>query len=226
VIDINLETITLKEGFHETREAGVCAMELVSWLAGEPHSDAPQCACVALTAYVATVNDLFNDTERQLLKPFLPRLIGTRDDKSKERSELLAFRAGNVFAPIALEIAGLREEAQALRTVSFGDWEGQKKAAKAGKVAASEKSDAASAAVAASDAAYAAYAADAAARAASYAAYPAYAASYAAASAASAAAAAATANASDVGNKDRRPEIITEVLNALEAALQIKGDVK
>lgn len=42
---IGLDGIVLKEGSHEARERGVCAMEAVAWLAGEKHSDAPRCAC-------------------------------------------------------------------------------------------------------------------------------------------------------------------------------------
>src|SRR5690348_11325241 len=75
-----LETIHLSSGAHESFEAGVCAMEMVAYLAGEPHSDAPECACPVLTSFMVAWNDgLPSDAERdRLLKPFLPRLIGTR----------------------------------------------------------------------------------------------------------------------------------------------------
>ena len=35
----NLNEIVLSRGAHASREKGVCAMELVAWLAGEKHSD-------------------------------------------------------------------------------------------------------------------------------------------------------------------------------------------
>jgi hypothetical protein len=36
--------LILKQGSHTAREYGMCAMEAVAWLAGEPHSDTPTCA--------------------------------------------------------------------------------------------------------------------------------------------------------------------------------------
>jgi len=37
---MDLETLVLEHGAHESRENGVCLMEAVSWFAGEPHSEA------------------------------------------------------------------------------------------------------------------------------------------------------------------------------------------
>ena len=81
-----LETITLKSGSHATREEGVCAMEAVAWLAGEPHSDAPECASPVIAAFLRSWNDnLPTDEDRQrLLRPLLPLVIGTRADNATE----------------------------------------------------------------------------------------------------------------------------------------------
>lgn len=124
---INLKTYELKKGAHANPEAGLCAMEMVAYLAKEPHSDSPQCTCPTLGAYVRQINDVFNDDERQLLKPFIKKLIGTRDGKSLERAKLLAYRAGHIFAPIAAEIAGRADLADLMRDVKEGDWEEQEK---------------------------------------------------------------------------------------------------
>ena len=82
-----LNQIPLRYGSHVTRAAGVCAMEAVAWLAGEPHSDRPKCACPVLTAMVVSLNDrLKSDEEREiLLKPLLPKLLNTRVSREVER---------------------------------------------------------------------------------------------------------------------------------------------
>ena len=81
-----LATITLKSGSHATREEGVCAMEAVAWLAGEPHSDAPECASPVIAAFLRSWNDnLPTDEDRQrLLRPLVPLVIGTRADNATE----------------------------------------------------------------------------------------------------------------------------------------------
>lgn len=66
-------------GSHSRFEEGYCAMELVSWMAREPFSDAPQCSCPVLSDFVREWNDELDNEERdRLLIPFVPRLIGTR----------------------------------------------------------------------------------------------------------------------------------------------------
>ena len=102
-----LERLPLLRGKHRSRAEGQCAMELVSYLAGEPWSDAPACACPILTAFVVRYNDNSDDEQRQLLKPFLPALIGTRGDG---KSELRAWLALDWFVreamPAWLDLAG------------------------------------------------------------------------------------------------------------------------
>ena len=50
---LNLETITLEKGAHASFAKGVCAMELVSYIAGEPFSDHPKCTSPVLAAFSA-----------------------------------------------------------------------------------------------------------------------------------------------------------------------------
>jgi hypothetical protein len=77
--------ISLKPGAHGRREDGVCAMEAVAWLANEPHSDSPMCACPVIAAFVRSWNDSLPDVDRdRLLKPILPRLLNTRSTKAVE----------------------------------------------------------------------------------------------------------------------------------------------
>jgi hypothetical protein len=85
--------IDLRKGSHSSRERGVCAMEAAAWLAGEPHSDKPQCACSVIGAFVIAWNDaLPTDEDRnRLLKPLIPRLIGTASTQAvRERRSYLA----------------------------------------------------------------------------------------------------------------------------------------
>ena len=110
-----LDSAVLGQGKHETRDEGMCAMELTAFLAGERHTDQPACACPALTAYTIGLNDPMPEVWRQQLKPYLPLLIGSRDGREVERAELLARRACTVFAPVALDAAGLGEHAARLR---------------------------------------------------------------------------------------------------------------
>src|SRR5690348_3612802 len=87
-----LETLTLKAGGHKSFEQGACVMEAVAYVAGEPWSDHPQCASPILGSFLRSWNDRLNDTDRQLLKPYIVRLVGTNtgpDDEQTRRWMLL-----------------------------------------------------------------------------------------------------------------------------------------
>ena len=47
----------LSSGAHQRVEDGRCAMEWVSYLAGEPHSDQPVCVSPMLRAFCISLND-------------------------------------------------------------------------------------------------------------------------------------------------------------------------
>jgi hypothetical protein len=70
----------LAYGTHAKPDDGRCAMEWVSYLAGEPHSDQPACVSPVLRAFCTTLNDHLEDGPRQRLRPYLVRTIGTADD--------------------------------------------------------------------------------------------------------------------------------------------------
>ena len=48
---LSLDTVTLEKGGHASIDDGVCAMEMVAFLAGEPHSDSPACTSPILAAF-------------------------------------------------------------------------------------------------------------------------------------------------------------------------------
>ena len=117
---IGLDGIVLKAGGHEKRESAVCAMEAVAWLAGEPHSDHPACACPVIGAFMRNWNDAIPDdeTRTRLLKPLLPLLIGTRSTQAveRQRSYLALDWLARVQAPAWLSLHDdLKAHAVALR---------------------------------------------------------------------------------------------------------------
>jgi hypothetical protein len=93
-------------------------MEWVSYLAGEPHSDEPSCVSPVLRAFCISFNDDLDDETRQHLRPYLARTIGTaHDGRDSERAWLAMDWLVRVHTPAWLELAGLCEPAQRLRTL-------------------------------------------------------------------------------------------------------------
>jgi hypothetical protein len=70
----------LRFGPHTTRDKGMCAMEFVAWVADEPHSDKPKCVAADLQRFMVDLNDALDYDQRQMLKPYLGRCIGTKGD--------------------------------------------------------------------------------------------------------------------------------------------------
>ena len=111
-----LETIRLDEGSHEDFAEGHCAMEVVSWLAGLGFTDAPECSSRVLRSYTISLNDTWNDADRQRLVPFLPRMVGTAGDGQDEARSYMALDwLIRTYTPAFLDLANLSAEAQALR---------------------------------------------------------------------------------------------------------------
>ena len=114
-----LETIDLLRGSHSDNN-GKCALEAVAWLAGEPHSDHPACVSSVLGDFCRNWNDNLDDANRQRLKPYLPRLIGTAGDAEKEQKrgwmamDWLTRECGPAFMDLTPALA---EHAAALRAL-------------------------------------------------------------------------------------------------------------
>src|SRR5882672_6001128 len=117
----------LQHGAHtlnddETTTFDMCVMEAVSYVAGLPWSDHPACTCPTLTVFMISWNDgLPSDAERdRLLKPLIPRLIGTRgSDKLAERRSYMALDwLIRAHTPQWLELVpSLHDHAKALRAL-------------------------------------------------------------------------------------------------------------
>jgi hypothetical protein len=111
-----LPTITLDKGAHPTPDLGMCVMEAVAYVAGEPHSDHPVCASPVLTGYAVSLNDLLPTSTRQLLVPMVPRIVGTATDGQDEARGYLALDwLIRTYTAAWLDLAGLTAEATALR---------------------------------------------------------------------------------------------------------------
>ena len=96
----------------------MCAMEMVAWLAGEPHTDEPACACPVIGSVVRCFNDaLPSDADRErLLRPLVPMLLNTKSSRAIEsaRASLVADCVARVIAPIMLQRSYRRTEADTL----------------------------------------------------------------------------------------------------------------
>src|SRR5579885_842457 len=112
---LDIESLELKSGGHVKNSKEFCVMEAVAYVAGEPWSDHPQCACPILSSFMRSWNDSLDDATRQKLKPYIPRLVGTNDGNSDRRGWMFLDWLSRECAPALLELAQLNEHAKALR---------------------------------------------------------------------------------------------------------------
>jgi hypothetical protein len=106
---------TLAYGTHPNPQDGRCAMEWVAHLAGERHSDQPDCVSPTVRALAVALNDGLDTTERQRLRPYLTRTIGTAGDGLDEPRAWMALDwLIGVYAPTWLRHAGLHDAAARL----------------------------------------------------------------------------------------------------------------
>ena len=113
-----IEQLPLRPGSHVSRDDGMCAMEMVAWLAGEAHSDEPECACPVVAAIVRAMNDAMCDSQReQYLRPLVPHLVHSRGSAAVQRQRgMLALDClVRVILPLRLMSQGRRDEALLLR---------------------------------------------------------------------------------------------------------------
>ena len=112
-----LQGLSLKSGAHSPNST-FCVMEAVAYVAGEPWSDKPECACPIISAFLRSWNDaLPTDADRdRLLKSLIPKLVNTRGDKALEekRAMMAADWLVRVHTPAWLRLAGLTTHADAL----------------------------------------------------------------------------------------------------------------
>jgi hypothetical protein len=93
---------TLSRGKHRTPRRGACFMELASFLAGERWSDHPACTHPLLATTARLINDNTPDSDRQLLAPLIPSVIGLTG-ASPRWDVMIARRAAAVAVPVVSE---------------------------------------------------------------------------------------------------------------------------
>lgn len=114
-----IQALALSSGSHEDFNHGMCVMEAVSFVSGEPWSDSPSCASPVIAAFMRSWNDSLNDDKRNsLLKPLVPLLVGTAAsaEVDERRSYMALDWMIRVFTPKWLDLVPtLHEHAKALR---------------------------------------------------------------------------------------------------------------
>jgi hypothetical protein len=111
-----LDTIALTVGAHDNPDDGLCLMEAVAFMRGLEHTDSPACVSPVLAQLGRNLNDALPDALRQDLKPLIPLLPGTAGDGHDEARGYLALDwLIRVYTPTWLQLAGLSDEANALR---------------------------------------------------------------------------------------------------------------
>jgi hypothetical protein len=112
----------LDRGPHAKPDDGRCAMEWVSYLAGEPHTDRPSCVSPALRSFCVAFNDGLDRATRQTLRPYLTRTIGTAGDGFDEARGWMALDwLIRLYAPAWLDLASLHSRARGLTSLAAID---------------------------------------------------------------------------------------------------------
>jgi hypothetical protein len=126
-----LDSIQLLPGTHEPCHHQFCAMELLAYLAGKPHSYSPSCASKVIAGFVSWINDWMTDEERQVLKPFVVRTFGTVGtvEQEQQRAFMCADWAIHFAAPLELRASGFDEQGAKFEALPSIDSEATARAA-------------------------------------------------------------------------------------------------
>jgi hypothetical protein len=113
---LDLDTLVLDGGSHSPGSDRMCVMEAVALLAGEGWTDHPACASPVIGAFLRSWNDSLPDDERQHLKQYIPRLVGSKgtDEQETDRAWLATDWLIRVQAPAWLRLAGMADQADLL----------------------------------------------------------------------------------------------------------------
>ena len=85
VVTMNPERVRLDAGSHDSPGDGACVVELASLLAREEFSDRPECVCPVIAAFLRGWNDRAAYADRQRLRPYAQRIVGTRASRNVTR---------------------------------------------------------------------------------------------------------------------------------------------
>jgi hypothetical protein len=109
----------LSHGSHPTAADGRCALEWVAHLAGLPHTDKPVCVSPMLQQFCIRLNDALPDDQRQRMRPYLARTLGTAGDGMDDRRNwMCANWFIRVYTPAWLDLVpSLQADAETLRSL-------------------------------------------------------------------------------------------------------------
>jgi hypothetical protein len=110
---LRVDSLRLEPGSHASPDQGVCIVELASILAKEKFSDEPDCVCEVIGAFLRSWNDRASHVDRQRLRPYAARIVGTRSGRAithSRRDFCLAWSelAGLDGGPLSRSLARLR----------------------------------------------------------------------------------------------------------------------
>jgi hypothetical protein len=75
-----------------------------------------------VTVYAISLNDRSDDTDRQRLKEFIPKLINSRDGKEKLRADFFVLAAIARVFPLLTDALDLPDISNRLRAFKNGEW--------------------------------------------------------------------------------------------------------
>lgn len=103
---------------------GACVLDAVSWLMYGALGDHPDCVCPVIAEYVRLINDCLPHPDRQRLRAYIPRLIGTVDRHAEsQRQDFLNLEIYRVYLPSVLRAVNEIELAVAYAAAAeAGDW--------------------------------------------------------------------------------------------------------
>lgn len=84
-----LDTLELGIGSHPPPNNGLaaaCVMEAVAYVTGEPWSDHPACVSPVIGQFLRSWNDGLPDSDRQMLKPYIVKVVGTNTGKADDET--------------------------------------------------------------------------------------------------------------------------------------------
>lgn len=114
---LSIDTLVLSRGSHRSPDQGVCFMEAYTVVHKRPFSDHDDTVSPVIGSFLRSWNDNLGDDDRQKLKPYILKVVGTNTGASDEerRSWLATDWLARTCAPAWLERAGLSMRAQELR---------------------------------------------------------------------------------------------------------------
>lgn len=106
----NIDRIRLACGFHTNPDEGMCIMEACAWLANEKFSDRPECVSPIIGAFMRHINDSMNDEQRQLLKPYITKIMYTNKPELYVKQAIMFTESATAYAGLAAEYAASSAE--------------------------------------------------------------------------------------------------------------------